>query len=223
MLEIDAWQNTSDRFLTMLTDPIEKDIASYFTSTLNAEGATPLGVGWNGSDSQRIRFDQMCKLIDVSEPFSVNDLGCGYGAFYDYLVENKHVVDYAGYDVSPAMVESALAHLTGVNSVTITLANKPTRLADYSFASGLFNVRMDHGDKVWLAYILETLNALNDASRAGFAFNALTVYSDAEKMRPDLYYADPLLLFDHCKRHYSRQVALLHDYDLYDFTILVRK
>ncbi|MGH6609130.1 MAG: class I SAM-dependent methyltransferase, partial [Burkholderiaceae bacterium] len=57
----------------------------------------------------------------------------------------------------------------------------------------------------------------------GFAFNSLTVYSDPDKKRADLYYADPCALFDRCKRLYSRNVALLHDYDLYDFTILVRK
>ena len=38
-----------------------------------------------------------------------------------------------------------------------------------------------------------------------------------------LYYADPGRLFDLCKRRYSRNIALLHDYGLYEFTILVRK
>ena len=42
-------------------------------------------------------------------------------------------------------------------------------------------------------------------------------------MRPYLYYADPLFLFDYCKKKYSKSVALLHDYGLYEFTILVRK
>jgi hypothetical protein len=42
-------------------------------------------------------------------------------------------------------------------------------------------------------------------------------------MRPDLYYGDPCALFDHCKRRYARNVAVLHDYGLYEFTILVRK
>jgi hypothetical protein len=48
----------------------------------------------------------------------------------------------------------------------------------------------------------------------------LTKYSGADRMaqRPDLYYG-----FDFCKRRFSRNVALLHDYGLYDFTILVRK
>lgn len=57
----------------------------------------------------------------------------------------------------------------------------------------------------------------------GFSFNCLTSYSDKEKMRPDLYYADPSKIFDLCKRRYSRNVAVLHDYGLYEFTVIVRK
>ena len=64
---------------------------------------------------------------------------------------------------------------------------------------------------------------LDGKSSRGFAFNCLTSYSDADKMRDDLYYADPCKLFDRCKRRYSRRVALLHDYGLWEFTILVRK
>ena len=43
-----------------------------------------------------------------------------------------------------------------------------------------------------------------------------------DRMRDDLYYADPGFVFDHCKRRYSRHVALLHDYGLWEFTVLVR-
>ena len=42
-------------------------------------------------------------------------------------------------------------------------------------------------------------------------------------MRPDLYYADPCFLFDYCKTHFSKDVAILHDYGMYDFTLIVRK
>ncbi len=64
---------------------------------------------------------------------------------------------------------------------------------------------------------------MNRFSRKGFAFNCLTSYSDKERMREDLYYSDPCFLFDYCKRHFSKNVALLHDYGLYEFTVLVRK
>ena len=42
-------------------------------------------------------------------------------------------------------------------------------------------------------------------------------------IRDSLYYADPMYLFDYCKRHFAKDVALLHDYSLYDFTLIVRK
>ncbi len=41
-------------------------------------------------------------------------------------------------------------------------------------------------------------------------------------MRTDLYYGDPIFFFEHCRTTFGRHVALLHDYPLYEFTILVR-
>ena len=100
---------------------------------------------------------------------------------------------------------------------------QPPETADYGIASGIFNVRLGRNDAEWRDYLEDTLDGLDRTSRNGFAFNCLTSYSDAHKMRDYLYYADPCALFDLCKRRYSRYVALLHDYKLYEFTILVRK
>jgi hypothetical protein len=84
-------------------------------------------------------------------------------------------------------------------------------------------VRLGENDGDWLKYIEDTLDILNQTSKKGFAFNCLTSYSDEDKKRDYLYYADPCMLFDICKKKYSRNVSLLHDYGLYEFTILVRK
>ena len=95
--------------------------------------------------------------------------------------------------------------------------------ADFVVASGIFNVRMNASDADWHGYVLSTIDELATLALRGFAFNALTAYSDADKRRKDLYYADPLEIFDYCKRTHSPQVALLHDYPLYEFTIIVRR
>jgi hypothetical protein len=42
-------------------------------------------------------------------------------------------------------------------------------------------------------------------------------------MRDYLYYVASLKLFDLCKRRYSRNVALLHGYGLFAFTVVVSK
>ncbi len=95
--------------------------------------------------------------------------------------------------------------------------------ADYAVASGVMNVKLEFELETWEEYVRRTIAELDAVGSRGFSFNLLTKYSDADRMRENLYYADPLVLFDHCKRTYSKYVALLHDYPLYEFTMLVRK
>lgn len=203
-----------------MTDLIQ-DIADYYTGKLEQYGVTPRGVDWNGEDGQRLRFAQLARLLPDAD-FSLNDLGCGYGALCSFLAQTHDGMRYTGYDVSPAMVAAARAALPA-SSARVIQAGTPTERADFTVASGIFNVRMSRDAVEWQDYILTTIKAIDAASDRGFAFNCLTSYSDPDRMRPDLHYADPLALFDHCKRHYSRDVALLHDYGLWEFTILVRK
>jgi hypothetical protein len=84
---------------------------------------------------------------------------------------------------------------------------------------------MDSPYDEWQDFTVRTLHHMNTLCSKGFSFNMLTKYSEAERMvqRPDLFYGDPLFFFDYCKHHFSRNIALLHDYGIYDFTILVRK
>jgi len=208
-------QNTTIDLLT--------DVAEYYTSKLTQHGETPRGVDWNCEESQTLRFEQLCQIIDTSNPFSVNDLGCGYGALYDFLTHRYESYSYSGIDVSEGMVRSAERRYQDRSKARFVLASEPEQVSDYGVASGIFNVRLGQSDDEWRSYLEATLDALDRTSRFGFAFNCLTSYSDADKMHDYLYYANPCVLFDLCKRRYSRNVALLHDYGLYEFTILVRK
>jgi SAM-dependent methyltransferase len=199
------------------------EVAEYYSSKLAEHGETPRGVDWNGEESQTLRFEQLSKVIDKQNHFSVNDLGCGYGALYDFLNERYESFLYSGIDVSENMVNAAKQRCQDRREASFVVSNEPEKIADYGIASGIFNVRMGRTDNEWYDYLQATLEVLDRTSRLGFSFNCLTSYSDADKMRDYLYYADPCMLFDLCKRRYSRNVALLHDYGLYEFTILVRK
>ena len=198
-------------------------VANYYSAKLAEYGQTPRGVDWNGEESQTERFEQLAKVVDPGGPYSVNDLGCGYGAFYDYLKQRLGTFSYTGYDISEAMISAARSRHNQNRGPRYLVASKPLEAADYGVASGIFNVRLERGDSEWREHLESTLAVLDRTSIRGFAFNCLTSYSDPEKMRDYLYYADPCYLFDLCKRRYSRHVALLHDYGLYEFTIIVRK
>lgn len=199
------------------------EVADYYSTKLSEHGLTPRGVDYNGEESQILRFAQLGKLIDSSEFFSLNDLGCGYGAYFDYLKKQFPSFSYRGWDVSADMIRAARNQFGDDLNASFEISAEPNIVADYGIACGIFNVRLGCGDVEWRNYLEFTLDILDRTSLKGFAFNCLTSYSDREKMRDYLYYADPCALFDLCKRRYSRNICLLHDYGLYDFTILVRK
>jgi cyclopropane fatty-acyl-phospholipid synthase-like methyltransferase len=199
------------------------EVAEYYTTKLAEHGETPRGVDWNGEEGQTLRFEQLCKIVDTANHFSINDLGCGYGALYDFLVTKYDEPSYLGVDVSEGMIKAAEQRYKNQPQARFVLSSEPNQVADFGVASGIFNVRMGRSDDEWRSYLEATLDILDRTSRVGFAFNCLTSYSDKDKMRDYLYYADPCVLFDLCKRRYSRNVALLHDYGLYEFTILARK
>lgn len=202
---------------------IIEDTKTYYDTKLEAHGTTPLGVDWNGSSSQELRFKNLLTVCDLNQTFTLNDFGCGYGALYPYASKLRPDLRYYGLDISEAMVQKAREAQTENTNCQFTTDFTQLPLADYSIASGIFNVKQDCDPDTWLTYCLSLLDQINQVSKKGFAFNCLTSHSDPEFMRNHLYYADPSYFFNHCKTHYAKNIALLHDYGLYEFTIIVRK
>jgi SAM-dependent methyltransferase len=200
------------------------EIAAYYSGKIAEHGKTPRGVDWNGEESQILRFEQLSKIIrSDAQNISLTDFGCGYGALLDFMSARYSVSSYLGVDVSLDMVQSAKSRHKAVHNARFIVAAEPDTVMDYGIASGIFNVRQGRTDAEWFDYLMAMLDVLNSTCRHGFAFNCLTSYSDKEKKRDYLYYADPCKLFDLCKHRFSRHIALLHDYGLYEFTILVRR
>lgn len=198
-------------------------VGRYYSDKVRTFGPTARGVDWNSPESQELRFEQLLKVCDLSKPFSINDYGCGYGALAEYMTRKGCAFRYCGFDISEDMLSKAIELHREHSQCKFVREDSDLALMDYTVASGIFNVRLGTGDSEWMDYVTHALGRLSELSGKGFAFNMLTKYSDPERMRPDLYYADPGRVFDLCKVRFSRQVALLHDYGLYEFTVIVRK
>jgi SAM-dependent methyltransferase len=207
----------------MTRPPNLAPVRNYFEERLDAHGTSARGADWNSDAAQEARFDQLLKVLDPAAPFSILDYGCGTGALADYLARKGFQAEYVGYDIVEKAIEAARVHHSGKPGRTFTAQEGELPVCDYVLASGIFNFRADTSFEDWTKYVVSVLERFDKLSRRGFASNFLTKYSDAERMRADLYYADPCYLFDYCKRNFSKNVALLHDYTLYDFTLLVRK
>jgi SAM-dependent methyltransferase len=175
-------------------------------------------------EAQEVRFLQLAKVISKARDFTILDYGCGYGAYADYLDKlGFEFTKFYGFDILESAVTKASTLHHQPDKYFFTTNIKKIPMVDFAIASGVFNIRLNATHQQWTDYVLQCLQQINKLSQFGFASNFLTKYSDPEKMSARLYYADPCLIFDYCKTHFSRNVALLHDYQLYDFTIIVKK
>lgn len=199
--------------------PVLEKVKDLYDKSLEKHGASAKGVGWGNEEAHLLRLEKLSQVIDGGEATSVSDLGCGYGAFLDFLLAKKIKVSrFRGYDISEKMLGRARQSHPDHEWV---LGSRLDAVTDYTFACGIFNVRVDEDEKAWERHVQATLDDLSEHGSKGFAFNLLSTYVDFRA--PNLYYGDPAYYFDLCKRRYSTKIALLHDYPLYEWTLLVRK
>lgn len=198
-------------------------VRAYYSGTLQRHGPTPLGVDWPNTVSQYLRFVQLLKLCDFEMPFSLNDFGCGYGALLAFLAmrHGGAAIDYRGVDISPAMVAAARQCWSDRKDAKFAPGSRCGRLADYSLASGIFNVRLGHPVAAWEAYVEQILSDLHASSRIGFAVNFMRPH-DALPTEDGLYRTEPPRWIGFCEQ-LGGNIELVGDYGLREFTLLIRR
>jgi trans-aconitate methyltransferase len=154
----------------------------------------------------------------------VADIGCGLGDLLTFLRHKDFTqLLYRGYDILPDMVARAVSSHHDSEAVFQKIDELwEIQSADYCFASGIFNAKLAYSDERWWDHVQSCIREMAAKSKHALVFNMLSRYSDRHKQERTLYYADPCQVFDWCKREISRDVALLHDYGQWDFTIIIR-
>lgn len=207
----------------MSIDHILETVGRYYAGRLAEYGPGPRGVDWNGEESQRLRHAQFLRLLEADPDASVLDLGCGYGDFLDFLRARGDRRAYVGWDVAPEMIAAARARHGEAPDSAWNVGAMPDAPCDYAIASGVMNVKGAVEAEAWAVYVEGVIETLAASGRRGFGFNMLSLASDPEKRRPHLFYADPVDMLRQCLKRYGRHVAVLQDYGLWEFTVLVRR
>ncbi|WP_158290212.1 trans-aconitate 2-methyltransferase [Ramlibacter sp. WS9] len=204
-------------------DGVYQRTALYYSRKIAQFGPQPSGVDWRCEPTQQLRFVQLLKLCDSVGDFSLNDVGCGYGALLGYLARRRrlHRVDYLGIDIAPAMIEAARGAWPRHKKRFVAAASSP-RTADYSVASGVFNVRLDVDLAVWERFVERTLRQMRETSSLGFAFNLMTPVPPTVDSPAELYRPAPDQWIAFCERELGAKVQTLTGYGLHEQTLLVR-
>lgn len=198
-------------------------IEKLYSENFEKFGIDSKSVGWNSPESQQLRFEKLMSVVSdpLHKEFSVNELGCGYGELFKYCEINNYKLNrFNGYDISEKMLEAAKTYINS-DKAEYYKESKIVTKADYTITSGIFNVKFEEHKHNWENHIKDTLKNMFENSNIGISFNLLTKYVDFEA--ENLYYADPLYYFDFCKKELSRYVNLIHDYKLYEWTIVVKR
>lgn len=200
------------------------DIEQYYTQKVKNHGATPLGVDWPCLPTQELRFVQLLRLCDFEAPFSLNDIGCGYGAMLAFLAKRyrRKKINYQGIDLSVDMIAEARWLWNKRHDTEFLVANTSPRIADYSVASGIFNVKLNQPEALWTLFIEKTLAAMHATSRRGFAVNFLAPLAEGEAGKPELYRASSALWGKYCEQEFGATVEVLGNYGMREYTLLVR-
>ena len=210
----------------MPTSPLDA-VSAYYSGTLQRFGAMPLGVDWPNRLNQELRLVQLLKVCDLSAPRSLNDVGCGYGALRT-LLSRRHrraQIDLLGTDVSPAMVGAARRRWRHRADCVFEVAEGAVRLADYSLASGIFNVKLACPLPEWEALVAGTLDNLKRHSRLGYAVNFIAPPAPApgQASPPELYRPAAERWLAHlADTQPGAGVTVLRGYGLPEYTLLVR-
>lgn len=197
--------------------------ARYYSLKALIHGATPAGVDWPSAETQELRIAQLLKGFSLAERCSLNDLGCGYGAALGTIsrLYPSTDVDYLGIDLSSEMVRLARSLWGGRARATFTVANVSPRVADYSMASGIFNVKLGCARERWEELVRETLKGLCRTSRRGFAVNFLC--ADGELEIPELYRTRAEPWVKYCESECGSTVNVVSGYGLPEFTLIAGK
>lgn len=195
---------------------------SYYSEKLKWHGATARGVDWPSTASQYLRFAQLLKVCDFSRSFSVNDFGCGYGALLEYFEYRppEVAIHYHGIDISPPMIEAAELRWKHNTMASFSIASECRQIADFSLASGVFNVKLEWPVEEWEVYIESILIDLYANSRRGFSVNfMLPLEGDCDEQL--LYRTRPDRWMDFFEE-LDCSVEQISDYGLREFTLLAR-
>jgi SAM-dependent methyltransferase len=201
---------------------VHPTLRDYYAAKVKRHGANPLGVDWTCAPTQELRFVQLLKLISPAPAFSINDIGCGYGALATFLQRRFRgsSIDYCGVDVAPEMI--ALATKRNRHAwARFAVGHAADRPADYSVASGIFNVMLHHSQETWRDHVARTLDGMVRTSRRGIAVNFMAAPRPGETSPPELYRVAPQFWIDHCRTRYGKEATLVSGYGLREFTLLV--
>lgn len=173
---------------------------------------------WPNKEGQIVRFKALMEIGDLNGK-KIIDVGCGLADFYYFLIENSiTTINYTGLELHPEIVKLAKEKHPEINILNMDILENhfETDEFDYSFASGLFNFRLDD----WFLRTETILKELFRISKTGVSANFLRWRED--NLNPASYYTKPVEIMEMIGK-ITNNFVIKGNYKVNDFTVFIFK
>jgi len=195
-----------------------KDLERYYAEQLHGHEAPERRVGWKTAESQRVRFEALTRVAPLKHS-KVLDVGCGLGAFSGYLKDQEIPVKYTGVDLFPGVISEAKKIYPDARFEARPILRRPfpARTFDYSFLSGVFNVRVKDNWK----YMEALLACVLKQTKKAVAVNVLNAESGLKES--DRFMVTPKELVRFGRSLKVKRTYLMDHYHHMDLTLFLYK
>lgn len=202
----------------------------YYEALVEKYGDHYLALDWKSPDSQKLRFrvfEDLFTITGKKNNFSVLDIGCGFGDLFGYFKKSGYKFDYAGYDISPKIIEMAKKkYPDGMFELKDILEDDKPKQYDFVFCCGALNINFEKKEN-HLDFIGSMLLRMFELCKIGAGINFLSsqaIYHlpDESFSQSQYFYSKPEDIVRFTRGMTSRYI-LRHDYHPGDFTIYLIK
>ncbi len=177
---------------------------------------------WQNQERQILRFKKSIEIVDFANS-TILDVGCGYGDFYEYLI-NKNITpkSYTGIDLLNEHCNVARQRLPITCDIICgDFLQKELKKSEYCILSGTLN----YYDKEWFVFAHKVIDKMWSLAHTGIIFNIRSpksMHSAPELSARQHKDLSPSYWCSYAESMTTRY-ALFHDYVDYDYTIAMWK
>ena len=189
-------------------------VVQRYRDRIAEHGPTLASLNSGDAAKQRARHQVHALALRGACP-SVLDVGCGLGAFYEYLQEGGRACRYTGYDIVPEYIEICKTRFPrGEFAVRNVFFDGIQGVYDTIVMSQVLNNRYEQSSNV---DVMEAaLRSAFAAARISVSVDMLSTYVDFK--RQEVFYYSPEAIFSFAKT-LCKRVVLRHDYRPFEFSV----
>lgn len=199
---------------------ITRSLRDHYAARFAEFGPTPQGVDWGRTEDVELRYHQMLAVIDSEKvsPFTLLDVGCGYGGLYDYAKRRWPYMCYIGVDAAEEMIVYAASHIPEAQFYCEDVLTWETEERfDYVVCNGILTQKLSASIAEMDRFAHALIKKMFSLCNRGVAFNVMT--TKVNYMVENLYYRNPVELFAYCLTEITNKVRIDHAYPLYEYTV----